>query len=227
MPITLDDERISVIPFWQGEILGQEPLYDEIECIESGSMRDWEYCLDITYGILQPALFLYKDEILPSRLKAILCASQLLNFDVFIDELDLYREKIEYNENQFIPVLQKYWGPTACFRPLLFYKDPDRSQETEVITQGQIIAEIVDQCEIAQEGEAFSNIFITAPTGSGKSILFQIPANRPFHRLQRQHYCFLWQIRQFLSVSAGCGRFPGNQSRGAALLLRRSRVRSP
>lgn len=176
LPITLDDERISVIPFWQGEILGQEPLYDEIECIESGSMRDWEYCLDITYGILQPALFLYKDEILPSRLKAILCASQLLNFDVFIDELDLYREKIEYNENQFIPVLQKYWGPTACFRPLLFYKDPDRSQETEVITQGQIIAEIVDQCEIAQEGEAFSNIFITAPTGSGKSILFQIPA---------------------------------------------------
>ncbi|MEI3122782.1 MAG: DEAD/DEAH box helicase [Oscillospiraceae bacterium] len=57
-----------------------------------------------------------------------------------------------------------------------FTKTPDRSQETEIITQGQIIAEIVDQCEAAQAGDIFSNIFITAPTGSGKSILFQIPA---------------------------------------------------
>lgn len=73
-------------------------------------------------------------------------------------------------------MLQKYWGNAAQFRPLLFYKDPDRSQETEIITQGQIIAEIVDQCEAAQDGDIFSNIFITAPTGSGKSILFQIPA---------------------------------------------------
>ena len=76
---------------------------------------------------------------------------------------------------QFL-LLQKYWGNAAQFRPLLFYKDPDRSQETEIITQGQIIAEIVDQCEAAQDGDIFSNIFITAPTGSGKSILFQIPA---------------------------------------------------
>lgn len=176
MPIPLDDERISIVSFWRGNVVGQGTLYEELEHIESGSLRDWEYCFDISNGVLQPALLLYKDKNLSPRLQAVLYASNLLSFDVFIDELDLYREKKQYNENQFVSILQKHWGPNASFRPLLFYKDPDCSQETEVITQGQIIAEIVDQCEAAKEGNAFSNIFITAPTGSGKSILFQIPA---------------------------------------------------
>lgn len=34
----------------------------------------------------------------------------------------------------------------------------------------------MDQCESAINSTEYSNIFITAPTGAGKSILFQIPA---------------------------------------------------
>ena len=45
-----------------------------------------------------------------------------------------------------------------------------------MISQGEIIAEIIDQCELSADNEEFSNIFITAPTGAGKSILFQLPA---------------------------------------------------
>lgn len=181
LPLSLDDERIVGCPFWSEDediedAFEPELCTDEIEHIESGSTRDWEYRLNITNGIFKEALLLQNDEVLSSWTRAVMCASKLLGFDVFIDELELYDQKVEYNENQFIPVLQKYWGSSACFRPLLFYKDPDHSQETETITQGQIIAEIVDQCETAQNGDPFSNIFITAPTGSGKSILFQIPA---------------------------------------------------
>ena len=176
LPASLDDERIETIPFWQECVTEEEPLTDDIKHIEVGSAEDWEYCLDMTNGVLSSALFLQNGDGLSARTSAILSAANLLNLEVFLDELELYQEKIEYNDSQFIRVLQKYWGNTAQFRPLLFYKDPDRSRETEILTQGQIIAEIVDQCEAAKDGDAFSNIFITAPTGSGKSILFQIPA---------------------------------------------------
>lgn len=176
LPATLDDERIEIIPFWQGCVVEKEPLTDDIKHIEVGSIEDWEYCLNMTNGVLSSALFLQSGDSLSARTSAIFSAANLLNLEVFLDELELYQEKIEYNDSQFVHVLQKYWGNAAQFRPLLFYKDPDRSQETEIITQGQIIAEIVDQCEAAQDGDIFSNIFITAPTGSGKSILFQIPA---------------------------------------------------
>lgn len=176
LPITLDDERITVVPFWAEKASEQEFPDDDLEQIEIGSARDWEYCLDFTNEKHSPALFLKKEGVLSSRINAILCAAYLLGIDVYVDEWELYQEKVEYNDSQFIPILQKYWGSNAQFRPLLFYKDPDRSQETEVISQGQIIAEIVDQCEAAQDEDIFSNVFITAPTGSGKSILFQIPA---------------------------------------------------
>lgn len=176
LPAAIDDERIVIVPFWRENAIAQEPLTDNIEHIEVNSDRDWEYCLDMTNGRFSPALFLESTTNFSARTNAILCAASVFGLDIFVDELELYREKIEYNNSQFLPVLQKYWGNTAHFRPLLFYKDPDRSQETEVITQGQIIAEIVDQCEAANSGEPFSNVFITAPTGSGKSILFQIPA---------------------------------------------------
>lgn len=176
LPATLDDERIEIVPFWQGCVVEKEPLTDDIKHIEVGSIEDWEYCLNMTNGVFSSALFLQSGDSLSARTSAIFIAANLFNLEVFLDELELYQEKIEYNDSQFVHVLQKYWGNAAQFRPLLFYKDPDRSQETEIITQGQIIAEIVDQCEAAQDGDIFSNIFITAPTGSGKSILFQIPA---------------------------------------------------
>ena len=175
LPISLDDERIVTVPFWTGEPPAVEPDPD-VERIEVGSYRDWEYCLDFSCGKFSPALFLQKSDILGPRQNALLCAADQLGVPVYVDEAELYKEKFIYDDSQFVPILQKYWGNAAAFRPLLFYKDPDRSLETETLSQGQIIAEIVDQCEAAQSGEPFSNIFITAPTGSGKSILFQIPA---------------------------------------------------
>ena len=175
LPLAIDETWAIKVPFWDDDKVVQEIPDENMEHIEVGSIRDWEYSLDITNGNFASALLLYKGDV-SSRIKAVAGAAYELGFRVCVDEIELYQEKIEYDDRQFIPVLQKYWGKTAQFRPLLFYKDPDRSRETEVITQGQIIAEIIDQCEAAKDGDAFSNIFITAPTGSGKSILFQIPA---------------------------------------------------
>lgn len=80
----------------------------------------------------------------------------------------------EYRQ-EFLDVLKKHWGSNS-FRKLLFYKRPDVSSEKVEITQGAVLEEIVKQCELAQQNDDFSDIFLTSPTGSGKSVLFQIPA---------------------------------------------------
>lgn len=62
------------------------------------------------------------------------------------------------------------------FRPLDFYKQPEISNEMETITQAEIMEYIVNEAEKAYKGERYRDIFITAPTGSGKSLIFQIPS---------------------------------------------------
>ncbi|PIP17434.1 MAG: DEAD/DEAH box helicase [Parcubacteria group bacterium CG23_combo_of_CG06-09_8_20_14_all_35_9] len=80
----------------------------------------------------------------------------------------------EYRE-EIATILKQYWKSDS-FRELTFYKNPDLSTEKMTITQGAVIEEIIEQCEMAKENSNFSDIFLTSPTGSGKSALFQIPA---------------------------------------------------
>lgn len=63
------------------------------------------------------------------------------------------------------------------FRNLEIYADLFRSRETLCISQGQLIENVIREVEKAQKGDPEpENILLTAPTGSGKSLLFQLPA---------------------------------------------------
>ena len=65
------------------------------------------------------------------------------------------------------------------FRTIPFYKNPDIDKEVIEISQGQIIRDIIRQAENSyadEKGKTFRDIFITASTGAGKSVMFQIPA---------------------------------------------------
>jgi len=65
------------------------------------------------------------------------------------------------------------------FRSIPFYKNPDIDKEVIEISQGQIIRDIIRQAENSyadEKGKTFRDIFITASTGAGKSVMFQIPA---------------------------------------------------
>ena len=63
------------------------------------------------------------------------------------------------------------------FRSIDFYSDPGYSLNTVSISQGEIIDSIIkNSLEANNDDPSYNDIFVTAPTGSGKSVLFQIPA---------------------------------------------------
>ena len=93
-----------------------------------------------------------------------------LNIFYKTNELQIEEYRESYKE-----ILLKYWKSDQ-FRELIFYKNPDINKEKIQLSQGNLIEFIVKNCENSNQEKEFQDIYITAPTGSGKSILFQIPA---------------------------------------------------
>lgn len=82
------------------------------------------------------------------------------------------------NETEYLGILKKYWGYKG-FRQLKMYKDihdPEFKKDTVEIPQSQIIDDIVQQALLASQGKTYKDIFVTSPTGAGKSVMFQVPA---------------------------------------------------
>ena len=75
-----------------------------------------------------------------------------------------------------IDLLKKYWGNNADFRNIRVYEDPDISNEQIEISQGQIVDLIISEVEKGRNNIMPRDLFLTAPTGSGKSLLFQLPS---------------------------------------------------
>lgn len=75
-------------------------------------------------------------------------------------------------------ILKKYWGYNT-FRTFEVYnieKLEENCKEYLNISQEQIITDIINESENNINNKFFRDIFVTAPTGIGKSIMFQIPA---------------------------------------------------
>ncbi|WP_238331634.1 DEAD/DEAH box helicase [Furfurilactobacillus milii] len=80
------------------------------------------------------------------------------------------------NLNKYRNILQKTWQYDD-FRELTMYSNIEKKDKKTIsISQAQIIDDIVQQAENAKDGKEYRDIYITAPTGSGKSVMFQIPA---------------------------------------------------
>ena len=72
-------------------------------------------------------------------------------------------------------LLKHYWNSDA-FRTLYVYKDPGTGTELMEVSQAAIIEEVIQQFENGKQKKNVRDIMLTAPTGAGKSILFQLPA---------------------------------------------------
>ncbi|MCI1646778.1 MAG: DEAD/DEAH box helicase [Bacteroides sp.] len=63
------------------------------------------------------------------------------------------------------------------FRDLEIYNDLFKGRDTIKVSQGQLIESVILEAEKSLQGkEDVNNILLTAPTGSGKSLLFQLPS---------------------------------------------------
>lgn len=95
-----------------------------------------------------------------------------LQLEVYLKE---ERELPKYNE--VYTILKKYWGFNS-FRELSLYdaeKIEEGIKEVYSLSQENIIKTIINESENAYRSYG-RDIFVTAPTGAGKSVIFQIPA---------------------------------------------------
>lgn len=147
LPAPVDVPKLEVLPFWTGHAEPSDAAPDW-QRIEPGSPMDWRFRLSVTGGDAVPAVLPFygtaptpEQETLTVALTACGCPFACVR----------ERDTIG-TEEACLPLLRRYWGEDASFRPLLFYRDPEVSHETECISQGQIVAEIVEQCERAYAG---------------------------------------------------------------------------
>lgn len=90
-------------------------------------------------------------------------------------EEEIIQEKYEVR-NETKEQLKKYWGDGVEFRDISVYKNPNSSNEIIQISQGLIVETIINEYLNSKNNNSCRDLFLTAPTGAGKSLLFQLPA---------------------------------------------------
>ena len=98
--------------------------------------------------------------------------------DFYIVQAQEVEESFEHR-SEYTEILKKYWGH-GSFRNIEVYDVPsleEGKKKVVKISQENIISNLVDQVEkCSDNNKAFRDMFVTAPTGAGKSVMFQIPA---------------------------------------------------
>lgn len=174
---------VSISPL---DLFTQQTLNcDHDTSIDIYSLNEYDY-LEFKYSLFENDInqasnkvllridpFLLKQNVALTELKFIRFLCEKNGKNICFKEKQ--KEVNKRSRSEFNSILSKHWGSSE-FRQLKFYKNPDEGKTSESVSQENIIEEIVTQVENVKKEIKYNDIFITAPTGSGKSLLYQIPA---------------------------------------------------
>ncbi len=173
------DEQIKEIPFYikkDVNISNSNLKADILIQVQDDSFLT--YKIDLEKGIeYLPTTFIIDFENDKFQLDPIIAILDFYKIKYSIKPRSKFEFAKEANHDCYLKILRQYWGSNANFRKMSFYENPDLSNSIIDISQGDVISNIIEQCKISlKRFSGNKNFFITSPTGSGKSLLFQLPA---------------------------------------------------
>ena len=121
LPVSLDEEIGERISFWKQRSEAIDANSDS-SIIELGSKEDWTYRINVMKGKVGPARFLYHGSQIPTHATGLMTAMSELEIPCSLGGADSVQERMEYDANQFLPLLRKYWGKTLNFVRYYFIK---------------------------------------------------------------------------------------------------------
>lgn len=158
------------LSIFEGNIEKSGTLYKDIDAITfQGLIYE---ILDLNYG----KIVIENDKGLESKVNNL--KKKFSNTNIIFEEVSS-NLKIEIDSDdykEYVSILKRK-NQEYDFLDIDIYEDPYESTDLEKVNQSQIIDRLVKNSIASQkDGEKFRDIFVTAPTGAGKSVMFQIPA---------------------------------------------------
>lgn len=165
------DNNIVIGDIIEGQIIDFEvtisdDMFNYIECLKTIKEKNYKV-IGIKEIISNDASTRIKNSLLSY---ATLNGISVYNINSFAERPCKIREEINGIANELL--IPNVYIPNT----LDFYKNPYYSDELEHLNQSDIIEMIITEAEKAYNGEKYRDIFMTAPTGAGKSLIYQIPS---------------------------------------------------
>lgn len=182
-------EKIKTIQLYKNKLQLPKPIEltePKIETVEFINIDEEEDYIVLVESIINGIATIYIDYLSSSIEKEVL-ESKLQLLNALSDKTSIYVANILTSKSdkfartqELTNILNKYWGKDT-FRALNIYNFESIKNNKKVVetaTQDAIINDIIDQVEMCKDDKEsdFRDVFVTAPTGSGKSAMFQIPA---------------------------------------------------